>query len=78
MNFLDTWSLENTYTDLPKQFYTIINPTPVNKPKLIIINKELSKLINIDLPGDKDLLAQLFSGNKLPKKVNFFIHLSNL
>ena len=68
MNFLDTWSLENTYTDLPKQFYTIINPTPVNKPKLIIINKELSKLINIDLPGDKDLLAQLFSGNKLPKK----------
>jgi serine/tyrosine/threonine adenylyltransferase len=66
MNYLNSWQLENSYTDLPKQFYTRINPTPVNNPKLIIFNKELSKLIGIDLPEDKNFLAQLFSGNKLP------------
>ena len=68
MNYLNTWQLENSYADLPKQFYTRINPTPVNKPSLVIFNKELSKELGIDLPDDKELLAQIFSGNKLPKK----------
>ena len=68
MNYLNTWQLENSYADLPKQFFTRINPTPVNKPNLVIFNKELSKELGIDLPDDKELLAQIFSGNKLPKK----------
>ena len=68
MNYFDTWQLENSYADLPEQFYTRINPTPVNKPKLVIFNKGLSKALGIDLPDDKELLAQIFSGNKLPKK----------
>jgi serine/tyrosine/threonine adenylyltransferase len=68
MNYLNTWQLENSYADLPKQFYTCINPIPVNKPNLVIFNKALSKELGIDLPDDKELLAQIFSGNKLPKK----------
>ena len=68
MNYLNTWQLENSYADLPKQFFTRINPTPVNKPNLVIFNKALSKELGIDLPDDKELLAQIFSGNKLPKK----------
>ena len=68
MNYLNTWQLENSYADLPKQFYTRIKPTPVNKPNLVIFNKALSKELGIDLPDDKELLAQIFSGNKLPKK----------
>ncbi|MDB4097079.1 YdiU family protein [Methylophilaceae bacterium] len=68
MNYLNKWQLENSYADLPKQFFTRINPTPVNNPNLVIFNKELSKELGIDLPDDKKLLAQIFSGNKLPKK----------
>jgi serine/tyrosine/threonine adenylyltransferase len=68
MNYLDAWQLENTYADLPSQFYACINPTPVNAPKLIIFNEKLAKLLAIDLPDDKELLSQIFSGNKLPKK----------
>jgi uncharacterized protein YdiU (UPF0061 family) len=68
MNYLNTWQLENSYADLPKQFFTRINPTPVNKPNLVIFNKVLSKELGIDLPDDKELLAQIFSGNKLPIK----------
>jgi serine/tyrosine/threonine adenylyltransferase len=68
MNYLDAWQLENTYADLPSQLYTCIHPTPVNAPKLIIFNEKLAKFLGIDLPDDKELLAQIFSGNKLPKK----------
>ena len=68
MNYLNTWQLENSYSDLYKQFYTRIDPTPVNNPSLVIFNKVLSKELGINLPEDKELLAQIFSGNKLPKK----------
>jgi uncharacterized protein YdiU (UPF0061 family) len=68
MNYLNTWQLENSYSDLYKQFYTRIDPTPVNNPSLVIFNKVLSEELGIDLPEDKELLAQIFSGNKLPKK----------
>ena len=68
MNYLNTWQLENSYSGLYKQFYTRIDPTPVNNPSLVIFNKVLSKELGIDLPEDKELLAQIFSGNKLPKK----------
>ena len=44
MNYIDTWRLENSYADLPENFYTRINPTPVNEPQLIIFNQELAKV----------------------------------
>ena len=70
MNHLDTWQLENSYANLPENFYTRINPTPVNCPKLIIFNEKLAKSLGINLPiNDKQALAQFFSGNKLPEKV---------
>lgn len=69
MNYSDAWQLENSYADLPSKFYTYVNPTPVHKPKLIIFNEKLAKSLGINLPfDDKEFLAQLFSGNKIPKK----------
>ena len=50
MNYLNNWQLENSYADLPKQFFTRINPTPINKPNLVIFNEVLSKELGIDLP----------------------------
>ena len=68
--FVDSWYLENSYTKLPKQFYTNVNPTPVKKPRVIIFNEKLAKSLGINLPfKDKELLAQLFSGNNLPDNV---------
>ena len=69
MNFFDDWRLENSYTDLPSKFYTYINPVPVRAPKLILFNNKLAQSIGMhSFLDDKDLLAQIFSGNKLPKK----------
>ena len=71
MNYLDTWKLENSYADLPKKFYTSINPSPVSKPKLVIFNEKLAKSLGVKLSyDDKETLSQIFSGNILPKKAN--------
>jgi len=67
MNYSYNWRLENSYAHLPEHFFTRINPTPVSKPRLILFNADLAKFLGIDLPiDDKDMLAQLFSGNTLP------------
>tara|TARA_B100000035_G_scaffold57827_1_gene46037 strand:+ start:13529 stop:14986 length:1458 start_codon:yes stop_codon:yes gene_type:complete len=71
MNYSQDWQLENSYTDLPEQFFTKINPVPVSAPKLLIFNNELAKSLGIDLDfDDKEMLANLFSGNTLPKNTN--------
>ena len=71
MNAIDAWQLENTYADLPEKFYTDIKPTSVKSPNLIIFNKKLANALGIDLADDDNkILAELFSGNKLPNKVN--------
>ena len=71
MNHSYGWRLENSYTGLSEHFFTRINPTPVNDPKLLLFNADLAKSLGIDLPvDDKKMLAQIFSGNTLPKDSN--------
>ena len=71
MNYSQDWQLENSYSDLPEQFFTKINPVPVSSPKLLLFNEELAKSLGIELNlNDKSMLANLFSGNVLPKNVN--------
>ena len=71
MNHSNGWRLENSYAGLPEQFFTRIDPTPVNDPQLLLFNADLAKSLGIDLPvDDKEMLAHLFSGNTLPKDVS--------
>ena len=71
MNHSFGWRLENSYAGLPEHFFTCIKPTPVSEPKLLLFNDNLAKSLGIDLPtNDKEMLAHLFSGNKLPENVN--------
>ena len=71
MNYSQDWQLENSYSDLPEQFFTKINPVPVSSPKLLIFNEELAKSLGIELDlNDKAMLANLFSGNALPRNTN--------
>jgi uncharacterized protein YdiU (UPF0061 family) len=68
MKNLHGWRLENSYADLPEYFFTRINPSPVSGPQLLLFNTDLAKSLGIDLPVDnKEMLAQLFSGNTLPR-----------
>ena len=61
------WSFDNTYARLPEDLLVKQNPIPVKSPELIILNKSLSKDLNLDFTNiNEESLSQLFSGNLLP------------
>jgi uncharacterized protein YdiU (UPF0061 family) len=62
------WHFDNTYSKLPKSFSENIKPVPVKDPKLIILNKNLAKQLNLDFSKFSETdLAKIFSGNSLPE-----------
>ena len=61
------WSFDNTYAKLPNDLLVKQAPIPVKSPEIIILNKDLSKDLNLDFTNIKgENLSQLFSGNLLP------------
>ena len=58
---------DNSYNGLPKEFFERINPVPVQDPQLIIFNDNLAKTLGIDESKTRKQLAELFSGNVIPK-----------
>jgi uncharacterized protein YdiU (UPF0061 family) len=63
------WRFDNTYARLPNAMLTKINPVPVKKPEIVIINHNLSKNLGLNFSNiANDHLASIFSGNLLPQK----------
>lgn len=59
---------ENQYVSLGEDFFARTQPTPVPAPQLIQFNHQLAADMQIDIDGlDADALAQMFSGNQIPK-----------
>lgn len=62
------FNLENSYTELPKIFYSKQKPSHVPEPKLVVLNHSLAKELGLDaeaLEGSEGI--EILSGNKLPK-----------
>ena len=65
------WYFDNTYSKLPDDLFVKQTPIPVKLPEIIIINKKLSKDLNLDFANIKEEdLSQLLSGNLLPTGSN--------
>jgi len=65
------WCFDNTYSKLPDPFKEEIGPIPVKNPELIILNKNLSKDLNLDFSNlDNKIISELLSGNTLPQGSN--------
>jgi uncharacterized protein YdiU (UPF0061 family) len=65
------WHFDNTYYKLPKSFREEINPVPVKKPELIVLNKNLAKNLGLDFSNlNNDEISNILSGNDLPKGSN--------
>ena len=65
------WCFDNTYSKLPDPFKEEIGPVPVKNPELVILNKNLSKELNLDFSNlDNKKISELFSGNSLPPGSN--------
>ena len=62
------WNLDNSYSKLPKTFFTKINPTPVVSPKLVVFNHPLAESLGLDLRKlESSEGIEIFSGNKVPE-----------
>ena len=61
------WQFDNTYSKLPKNLLSKLNPTPAKSPEVVLFNHSLSKEIGLDFSEiDNEKLALTFSGNQLP------------
>ncbi|MBS4204412.1 protein adenylyltransferase SelO [Lederbergia citrea] len=61
------WNLDNSYDRLPNSLFSSINPTPVQSPKLVILNKELATSLGLNAQAlESDDGVAVFAGNKLP------------
>ena len=58
---------DNSYQNLPQDFFERINPVPVKDPQLIIFNNDLGRFLGIDQKINKKELANIFSGNEILK-----------
>ncbi|MEN9827285.1 MAG: hypothetical protein RI953_3030 [Pseudomonadota bacterium] len=62
------WNLQHSYSELPAIFHSSVTPTPVTKPRLVVLNKALASFLGLNgetLASDEN--AELFSGNRLPE-----------
>ena len=56
----------NSFVQLGEKFYSKLNPTPVEQPKIVKLNEELSNKLGIDLEMlELDDWASIFSGNRI-------------
>ncbi|GED56572.1 YdiU family protein [Brevibacillus formosus] len=62
------WNFDNSYTTLPKSFFSRLNPPPVRSPKLAILNEQLAKSLglNVEALQSEEVIAML-AGNKTPE-----------
>ena len=61
------WNFDNSYTTLPKSFYTKINPTPVSAPELIVINFTLAEELGLNFEALKSKEGVgILAGNQNP------------
>ncbi|KHF38194.1 protein adenylyltransferase SelO [Halalkalibacter okhensis] len=62
------WNLTNSYAQLPKSFYSTINPNPVRSPKLVMLNEPLSASLGFNTEELKsDIALQIFGGSRVPE-----------
>ena len=62
-----------SYLNLPEIFFTVLNPTPVLKPEILLYNNNLDKKLNLNfLNLNHEKRSLLLSGNELPKNLKPF------
>jgi serine/tyrosine/threonine adenylyltransferase len=61
------WNLENSYSRLPKLFFTNTSPTTVKSPNLIILNGSFAKSLGLNVEDLQNAEGiRVFAGNQIP------------
>jgi uncharacterized protein YdiU (UPF0061 family) len=62
------WNFDNSYTRLPKSFFTRLNPTPVRSPGLAALNIPLAAALGLNVQALKsESGVAVFAGNIIPE-----------
>lgn len=62
------WNFDNSYATLPESFYTLVAPTPVRAPELVILNESLAASLGLDAQALRSAEAvEVFAGNRIPE-----------
>ena len=60
-------SFSNSYARLPEHFFARLDPTPVARPRLIMLNRPLAEQLGLNITAvDLDTLAAILGGNLIP------------
>ena len=59
------WQFDNSYLNLPSEFFTRIAPTVVRAPKMIVFNDELARKIGLEFLGQDVDAPAFLAGNRL-------------
>lgn len=66
MNRLDGRHFDNTYSRLPECFYTRLNPTPLENPRLVAFSSSAGLLVDLeDSLENRETLTMICSGHSL-------------
>ncbi|WP_042357393.1 protein adenylyltransferase SelO [Bacillus rubiinfantis] len=62
------WNFDNSYSRLPRRFFTQQKPIPVKAPKLVILNEKLAADLGVDIAKlhTEEGIA-IFAGNQIPE-----------
>ncbi|WP_079504627.1 protein adenylyltransferase SelO [Mesobacillus jeotgali] len=65
------WKMDNSYSRLPKIFYSLQKPTTVKAPEVVIFNETLAEELGLDSEAlQSDDGAAIFGGNEIPEGGN--------
>ncbi|MDK8179962.1 protein adenylyltransferase SelO [Paenibacillus sp. UMB4589-SE434] len=62
------WNFNNSYARLPVSLFTRLNPTPVQSPKLVILNHPLANSLGLNTKALESITGTaILAGNKIPE-----------
>lgn len=61
------WKFDNSYARLPNRFFSILNPTPVRSPGLVVLNQSLATDLGLNAEQlQSEDGAAVLAGNRVP------------
>ncbi|MFK3938540.1 YdiU family protein [Alkalihalobacillus sp. NPDC078783] len=62
------WNFDHTYIQLPKNFYSELEPNSVKEPNLVLLNERLAELLGLEADQLKeDKQVNVLAGNDIPE-----------
>lgn len=62
---MSLFNFDNSYLTLPSNFYSLVQPSTLNKAELVLLNTQLAASLNINLEDKKAIEEVLFGNNEL-------------